>query len=262
MDFFRSCNYLGVTKLTYTFEGISISQTSFPEGFGSNWHYHENPYFTFILEGGSLETRKSRTIDCKPGQLLYYDFDEPHRNLNYQPHSRNINIEFERNWLSKNHFKLRSLGPFEKNSELKFLILRILAEYRIHDSLSKASIKNIVYGFVAESNNANKSTDPKWVAKIYELLNDRWNELPTLEYLAGQLDLHPVTISRCFSKYFKCSLGDYLRRIKVEHSMSLLKKRELTYFDIAMQCGFADSSHFNRVFKSYTGLLPSEFRKL
>ena len=112
MDIYKKGTFLGTTETRFSWEGVSVSETVYPEGLASNWHYHQNPYFTLILNGGSIEERKKRSLVCLPAQLLYYDFDEQHRNTNYRHGSRNFNVEFDRLWLCKQplYWALR-LGP-------------------------------------------------------------------------------------------------------------------------------------------------------
>jgi AraC family transcriptional regulator len=56
-------------------------------------------------------------------------------------------------------------------------------------------------------------------------------------------------------------MGEYLRRFRVREACKRLGGRELTLAEIALQVGFADQSHFTRVFKRLTGLTPGEYRQ-
>ena len=95
-----------------------------------------------------------------------------------------------------------------------------------------------------------------------EVIHDRWDEKLTLKELSAAAGVHPVTISKNFPKHFSCSLGEYMRRVKVEKSVRLIRQKHATLTEIALRCGFADQSHFIRTFKAATGFLPKEFRKL
>lgn len=103
---------------------------------------------------------------------------------------------------------------------------------------------------------------PAWTKRIKEYLIEHWDETPSLEQLCKIAGVHPVTISKNFTRYFHCTLGEYLRKIKVEKAISLIKSSRHTLEEIGFICGFAEKSHFTRVFKEQTGFLPGEYRRL
>ena len=135
-------------------------------------------------------------------------------------------------------------------------------EMLFNDGDSFAAIQTLLLDLISHSKNRYAGVEPNWVNVLSELLNDRWNENMTLPELSRFADVHPVTISRYFKRYFNSTLGEYRRKLKIEKSISLVKKRELSLTEIAFICGFADQSHFTRNFKQITGFLPNEFRNL
>jgi AraC family transcriptional regulator len=52
----------------------------------------------------------------------------------------------------------------------------------------------------------------------------------------------------------------YLIRQRVERAKQLLKQREQAIASVAMDCGFANQSHFAKCFRQYTGMNPKQFR--
>jgi len=103
---------------------------------------------------------------------------------------------------------------------------------------------------------------PPWILQLKTLLLDRWDETPALEELSLILGVHPVTISRYFPLYFNCSLGEYMRKIKIEKAIQMIQTRQMPLTAIAHACGFFDQSHFTRTFKQVTGFLPKQFQQL
>ena len=103
---------------------------------------------------------------------------------------------------------------------------------------------------------------PPWVRCVKDAIHDRWDEKLSLKELSLVAGVHPITISKNIPKYFACSLGDYIRRVKIEKSLCLIKQKHATLTEVAFRSGFADQSHFIRTFKAATGFLPKEFRKL
>ncbi len=148
------------------------------------------------------------------------------------------------------------------NPELKLLLVRLFREYRINDGSSALSVNSLAIELITclEDRDPLAKT-PGWVGQIVCLLNDRWAENISLRELAALVGIHPVTIARYFPKYIGCSFGEYVRRIRVERSLALIRSTSLSLTTIAYQCGFSDQSHFIRTFKSLTRFLPNDFRR-
>src|SRR5438067_11088257 len=106
MKIFSKGEYLGTKQDQKEIGGLLFSKTFYEEGMKSGWHYHENPYITIILRGGSIEKRRKNEIECKPGDVIFYNWQEVHKNQNYRKDSKNFNIEFEYTWFQKNSFFL------------------------------------------------------------------------------------------------------------------------------------------------------------
>jgi AraC-like DNA-binding protein len=88
--------------------------------------------------------------------------------------------------------------------------------------------------------------------------------------LSGQTSLHDVAevcglSTSYFSRAFKASTGwaphSWLQARRIDKARALLLDNRLPLADVALQSGFADQSHFTRVFKSITGQTPGAFRR-
>ncbi|UTN05456.1 helix-turn-helix transcriptional regulator [Flavobacterium bizetiae] len=257
--------YLGNTKNIFNNkQGIAVVETEYQQKVYEGWHSHHNAHITLFLKGGTAEKRKNSSTHVGPGSLLFYHSDELHLNQDTLFPSKNINIEIEENLLKELQISEAIIEKSIRNTTLtKFLILKIFKESMIADPFSGDTI-NMLF---AQLSNANTHLEryeksPFWVKSLNELLNDCWNENPNLQDLAQVLNLNPITISKHFPKYFGCTLGEYMRRIKIDRSLSLITSNQINLTEIGFQCGFADQSHFIRTFKNQTGFLPKQFQKL
>jgi AraC-like DNA-binding protein len=105
---------------------------------------------------------------------------------------------------------------------------------------------------------------PDWARELKEIIQDQidTNLTLNLKEISQSLNVHPSYLSREFSKYFNdLSFGDYIRKLRIERAMQLLRDTDHTLAEIAYLTGFSDQSHFNRIFKKHTDQNPSEFRK-
>jgi AraC family transcriptional regulator len=83
-----------------------------------------------------------------------------------------------------------------------------------------------------------------------------------LSGLAQSVGVHPVTLARAFRHAFGCTVGEYVRSLRIERAAHQLAQTELSLAEIALGAGFSDQSHFSNLFRHHTGLSPSKFRRL
>lgn len=102
----------------------------------------------------------------------------------------------------------------------------------------------------------------------------QWQERRAKEVMTASLK-QDVTLSRLaaecglsvrhFARAFRQSTGApphrWLLKYRVEQAKDLLKNRKLSLADIALVCGFADQSHFTRVFTAMVGASPGAWRR-
>ncbi len=245
--------YLGTNVHSYGTGGLTISETIYHQKVFEGWHCHENHHITLILRGGNRDQRKQQEIMAAPGAVLRYNEGELHRNMHTQHPSRNINLEIERDFLKQHALQFTDL---QHTPALKLSVLKIYRESKLADTCSQASIETSLLHLF--SNKASQNTPP-WIAQLKDLLHDRWNESLSLQELSAQLNIHPVTISKYFPRYFSCTLGEYLRKLRVEKAVDLMQQEEMSLTELAYHCGFFDQSHFIRAFKMYTGFRPKEW---
>jgi AraC family transcriptional regulator len=80
-----------------------------------------------------------------------------------------------------------------------------------------------------------------------------------------------VTVACAFAPSLKTSLRKaeaergispykYVLQQRVERAKQLLKDEESAIVDIAIECGFANQTHLNKHFRSFTGVTPRIYR--
>lgn len=259
-------HFYGKTNKTVHLDGLTLTDTVYTHQ-KVDWHFHENSYFTFLLHGGLVEGNKKEIYECTAGSLLFHNWQEPHYNIKPDIFTKGFHIELEHKWTDRFSFDLCILqGSVQiSDPELKLLLYKIFKETRINDSLSMLSIETSLLQVLTNMQQGQESLlkyRPPWVKRINEILHDRCAERLSLTELASHLDIHPVHLSRDFSKYFHCNLGDYTRKLRIEKSLSLLSNKTNSLTGIGFECGFSDQSHFIRCFKQMIGVNPLEYRRI
>lgn len=256
--------YLGDTSDLRFADGVifsTVSAKSFEIGQDAP-HFHENPIVNFILEGGSIEKINRETKPRIAGDIRFYRAGDLHQVEIRDFPSRLLSFEFENRFLSENDLSEEKINfSVQMNPFAKHSFVKIYREFSEDDDFSISSMQILLFDLIAESETKSVKNKPRWINLLDELLNDRWNETLSLRELSFAAGVHPVTISKYFAKYFACTYGEYMRRLRVEKSLSLIKNSRLSLTEIAFRCGFADQSHFTRNFKELTGFTPKNFRK-
>ena len=107
-----------------------------------------------------------------------------------------------------------------------------------------------------------KPTDkPDIVSDIIKYLEVHYHEDITLDMLADEFNISKYEISRKFPKATGMSFSHHLTRIRIENAKRLLENHTLSVTNVGTHTGFRNSSDFARVFKSVTGMTPSQYRK-
>ncbi len=257
-------NYYGEKKQELFFNDIVLSEYDYliPR---TDWHYHENPYFMYLLQGDIYDVNKKRTTVCPPGSFLLHNWQEEHYNAKESTNARGFHIEFKRDWFEtkKLDVNLWEGSQLIENPELHHLLAKLYFEFKCQDEFSEATIELLLYELCEKIEMKNRSiftNEPTWIAPLKELLHEGTTQL-SLDFLSEELKVHPVHLSRSIPKYLGTTLGDYLRQQKIKKALSYMLNPKLSLTDIAYMCGFSDQSHFIRTFKLYFAKTPKTYRK-
>ena len=258
--------FYGQTNQKLEIGGIILTDTEYTHDW-VDWHYHENAYFTFILQGNVLEGNKKEVYNCTSGDLLFHNWQEPHYNRKPEGYTRGFQIEVRPEWIRQSGIALDQVQGSLKlhDPELKLLFFSLFRETKMDDITTALAIETLLlrtFATLHESHQTDRKNKPLWVGQLREILHDSYPENLLLQELSLNLGIHPVHLSRDFSKYFHCNLGDYIRKLKIEKSLILLSQKQFSLQDITFACGFSDQSHFTRSFRIMMGTTPSDYRKL
>lgn len=101
----------------------------------------------------------------------------------------------------------------------------------------------------------------KWVKRALLLLEQNMSRPLSTEEIAERLNLSKRQLERLFLKDTGESLQKLYRNIRLRYGLWLLQNSERSITDIAAECGFADTAHFSRAFRTAFEKKPTEFRQ-
>jgi len=102
---------------------------------------------------------------------------------------------------------------------------------------------------------------PKTFMQLEQTLRQNLSHQWTVEEMAAVVGMGTTLFNEKVKTYSGFSPINYLINIRISEAIKLLKKKDISLTDIALDIGFYSSQHFSTTFKKLTGYTPSEFRK-
>jgi AraC family transcriptional regulator len=234
-----------------------------PAGSGLPRHAHERAYFCFNHGGVYEETYGRRRRLGGPGLVVFHPPGETH-GVRHHAAVSTLNVELGGSWLRRLVDSGVTLdAPVERrDADTSRTAARLLAELGRRDPDSNLVIESLTWEilFALGGERAAAGRAPRWLAAARELLDQQFFEQVTLRGLAQAAGVHPVHFAAAFRRFQGCSVGEYLRRRRLQYARQRLANREVPLAQVAAEAGFADQSHLTRTFKRFTGMTPSRYR--
>lgn len=136
---------------------------------------------------------------------------------------------------------------------------KILVLLEVLHVLSKAEDYTILNadGFAFE-------TEPQDSAKIdmvYKHINANFKSHISLDEIADKVSMTVPAFCRYFKKVTGKTFTKLVNEYRVVHATKLLSESQMSITDICFECGFNNFSHFNKLFKEFTGKSASKYRQ-
>lgn len=98
------------------------------------------------------------------------------------------------------------------------------------------------------------------VNKIIQYINEHYADQLTLADVSKLFNFNYYYLSSYFSSHNKEGFNEFVNKIRIEKACDFLKQ-DIPISDISNMVGYSDHSYFCKVFKKFTGITPSKFRK-
>ena len=254
----------GTTLKSREVEGFALKEIKHPPGVFIPKHAHENAHVGFILNGGFTETFTRKTLECRPLSVSYIAPGLPHTDdFRHGVHCLVFEIAPAR---LADLRSLLALGEpiFVTGGPAAWLTLRMYHAALQTDTASSLAIESLALEVVTElagaRHDAAGKRPPRWLRQARDFLHAHFSETLTHDQIARMVGVHPVHLATVFRRTFGCTIGEYVRRLRIEHAAGQISASRGSLAEISWAAGFSDQSHFSRVFKSQTGMTPGHFR--
>jgi AraC family transcriptional regulator len=225
-----------------------------------------------------IQGRHTKLPRVEDGGIFIFDLrTEPVAQL-HQP------FEFSRFQLSRAAMddlayerRLRRLGDLRADTcdpdpVVKHLALALVQRTAVHgteldslfsDCVALALFAHVArkYGGAIESPRPAGALAPWQIRTLAEWVDAHLDEPISIGALAALVQLSPSYFARAFAKSFGAPPHRWLLLRRIERAQQLLRGSNVSLGEVAAACGFADQSHFTKVFSSIVRLTPGHWRQ-
>ena len=226
-------------------------------GIRQAWHSHDEALVTVVIHGNVRESVYGRgeavigamSVGTKPIGLRHTDHFGPGG-----VHALRIGYSAE---------ELRTVGdmtkPLEQWGWRSDSLVRVILASLISGDLPEAKNEIIAVLGGIETGPGNP---PEWLRRVRESILDCFRSPDTcLTAIAAVHAVHPVYLARQYRRYYGESVGECIRRLRVQEAFTVVTASDLSLATVAAECGFSDQAHMTRLMHVLLGATPAAHRR-
>ncbi len=255
------------------------------------WHYHPEHEIIFVEKSYGIRFMGSHIGNFEDGDLMFISSNLPHvwKNDNdFYKENPDLFVDvyvihFLENALKEGFFELSEF------THIKKLFARgtqgVLIKGRDHKKIA-ALVKKVVNSTgserlicflqaldaIAKTKDYELLSSPGYVNGMNFLDTERMNRVTNfvMANYAEEININEVAVlanltKASFCRYFKSrtkkTFSEFLNEVRILNACKLLASTDKSITEICYDCGYNNISHFNRQFKSITGLTAKEYSR-
>lgn len=235
---------------------------------------YEDDTLLFIKSNAFFES-DGKVIDLKPNTVILY---EKHTYIHYGCHSCHYNDDWIHFDLTKEDTDLLTQLDLPRNTPVPMDYIGNLTQYAMQIVMEKFSdhihkekvidalMHALLYSLASQ---VQIQSDMKSDQKYYQLLSSMRTSILNAPYKHWSIDSIAETVhlstshfQRLYKSFFGSSCMQELIQARIKNAQFYLRTTEMSIQSLSEYCGYDNELHFMRQFKQYTGLTPSQYRRI
>ena len=255
--------FFGTEVGRWSWSDIQLQERAYTAGDFAPRHIHPRPTVCVILDGACEERHALGAWEGQPGVVAFRSAGAEHDDR-WRSRGRSLGIEISAAWSEQLGQRLPEGVQLIPLITAAPFFSRLKQELAAADDLTPLGIEACLSQLCIDLARAPRSRDngPRWLADARAYIHEHFTTAMQLGVLARTVRQPPGHVARTFRRVVGMSVGEYVRRVRVEYACTELRKRSRRAGEIGHTAGFFDQSHFTRVFKRFTGMTPSAYRRL
>jgi AraC family transcriptional regulator len=241
-----------------------LTSTAYPPRLRLTPHSHTGAFLLFVRGGGLVE-QHGRVIErLDRFTCIYRPAYDEHANEFDDGGAVLAAIDLSPAWVAR----LREAGFAGERFRVRSPFVdqfgnRLDAEMNDPDGLSEMVIESLATEVIVfASRLARKSGGGRivWPERACRLIEEEFASPLSLAGIASAVGVHRVHLARQFRVSQGCTVGEYIRRVRVDFVRRELAMSDTPIAEIALSAGFFDQSQLTKTFKRVTGKTPAAYR--
>ncbi len=169
-----------------------------------------------------------------------------------------LSIYFEMEKAIVEEFERLSLESREKRTEKYQSEMQIIGSLDTMEEIEAHLIGQIEELFAMIQKDQNNSF---MVTRVIRYINENYRQTDiSVKQIASELYITPTYLSSLFKRKTGNTIGEYLTKVRMEHSVKLLLEPRMKIYEVAQAVGYEDANYFAKIFKREYGITPLEYR--
>lgn len=254
------------------------------------WHYHPEYELVLTLKSSGRRMVGDHIGYFKEGDLVFMGPRLPHVWVNDPVYlnekaahpAEAVVIHFKEDFLGERFFGIPEMEAMKKvlhlskrgmaiNGKTKEEINGIMENMMPLNGIQRLSSLITIFDILSSSSEYELLASPEYannpaqqasnrLGEVIEYIMRNFDEEITLPKAASMANMGLTTFCNIFKENYRVTFVEYLNMIRVGHACKLLSANDQTVAEVAYSCGFSTLANFNRQFKKYKGMTPSEYR--
>lgn len=255
---------LGEMDKSVEVKGFVLTQTVRPPGTALPRHYHEHANIALATGGCFIETIGQQAAEVSPGSLILRPAGEVHANRygREKAHCLVIEVKPERLALIGQCSDVLERAAHHRRGLMPVFASRPCCELRAMDTASPLAVEALILEVLTHAvrqHSSQQTPGSHCLREARDFIHAHFARNIGLAGIAAASGVHPSHLAKMFRRHYGCTVGEYLRRLRLEFAARELALSNRTLGEIALAAGFYDQSHFTNAFRRRFGLTPSAY---
>lgn len=239
----------------------------------SQSHYHEYYEIYYLEAGERFHMVEDQLYKMEAGEFMIFPPYVMHHSYGEE------NIPFKRLllyfkpeeilWPSVRDALKEESGIYrtdiKKRQEIHRVMEDILKEQKdpgaFHEEYDRGML-NVLLLLIAREKRLEKAPGKSnRIGEVIRYIHSHYQEDISLEMLAQMFYVSPYYLCREFKKSTNSTIVRYINVTRIMNAQRKFMETSKNITDISRETGFSNLTHFNRVFRSVTGMSPSQYRR-